>query len=187
MNVSSAFGEGRILKYDMKIDQNADPRSFVKALPDLKIYHYTAREVERIPKNRRVILDIDLDYFACRDSILNHLDYELEITPGQFLRKEVFLRDETLKFAGLTFSFVEKNDRYFVQVSHKKGKEQSHLPSREEITAEIDALITTLKARNTRPTVVTLCRSCRSGYCPKEYAEFIESALIQRLPVLLNH
>lgn len=37
-------------------------------------------DVDRMPKNRKVILDIDLDYFACRDSILNQMSYELEIT-----------------------------------------------------------------------------------------------------------
>lgn len=54
----------------------------------------------------------------------------------------------------------------------------SQLSGREEIMGEIEALVIHLRASNTRAAVITLCRSCLSGYCPKEYAEFIESALI---------
>lgn len=180
-NVASAFGEGQVLKYGMKKDPQASSDLFNQSLPDLKSYHYTMTAAERVPKKRQVILDIDLDYFACRDSILNHLSYELEITREQFQEQEKFLDDRTLTFARLDFNFVEREGRFWVQIAHKKGKDMAHLPSREEIIAEIDTLVTTLQERKTKPAVVTIARSHLSGYCPKDYADFIERELTQRL------
>ncbi len=185
-NVSSAFGEGKILKYGIKVDKETDQKLF-KALPDLKYYNYSVQDISGIPKNRKVLLDIDLDYFACRDSILNHLNFELEITEEQFLRKEAFLQDQTLQFAGLDFGFAAKNDRYFAQIAHRKGKDLSHLPSREEIKSEIHKLVDTLQAKKTRPAVVTISRSCISGFCPKDYYEFIETELLEKLKIFLDH
>lgn len=62
--------------------------------------------------------------------------------------------------------------------------ESAHLPSREEIRDEVRKLMTTLLSKRIRPAVVTISRSCHSGYCPKEYAEFIESELLSALRAL---
>jgi len=85
INISSAFGEGKVLKFDLKIEKDTDPKVY-KAFPDLTFVNYSMLEIDRIPKNRKAILDFDLDYFACNDSILNHMTYELEITRDQFTK-----------------------------------------------------------------------------------------------------
>jgi hypothetical protein len=184
-NVASVFGEGKKIKYDMMVQMDMEAK-MLKGLPDFKNYTFSMGEIDRIPKNRKVILDIDLDYFACRDSILNHLGYELEITEDQFHRQEEFLGDRTLPFAGLEFSFLQRDGRFFTRIAHKKSKEIVYLPSREEISAEIDTLVTTLQARQTRPAVVTIARSNISGYCPQDYTDFIETELTQRLKTWLG-
>jgi hypothetical protein len=112
--------------------------------------------------------------------------YELEITEGQFLEKAGFLREKTLPFSGLEFSFIKKNGRHYVQVAHKKVKDISHLPPKEEIEDEINRLVSTLKSRKVQPVVITICRSMISGYCPEDYYEFIEKKLKNKLQVLLN-
>jgi len=185
-NVSSVFGEGKILKYGMKAADNMEEKLH-KALPDIKYYNFSTTEIDRIPQKRKVILDIDLDYFACRDSILNHYHYELEITAQQFQEKEKFLKNRTIAFAGLDFNFLEKNNKYFVRVAHKKGKDLSYLPPKEEITLEISTLINTLKGKKIRPVVVTIARSCISGYCPNDYVETIETELKQKLKYFLEN
>jgi hypothetical protein len=137
--------------------------------------------VEKIPRNRKVILDIDLDFFACRDSIQNQMGYQLEVTRDQFAAKDALLQDRTLRFSGMAFDFSAEDGRYFVRVSPRRGKDLSHLPSRQEIVAEIGTLISTLVAKKIKPAVITISRSCISGYCPKEYAGFIEEVLKREL------
>jgi hypothetical protein len=184
-NVSSIFGEGKILKYGMKAEANMEEQ-MNKALPDLKDYLFRMTEINKIPPKRDVILDIDIDYFACRDSILNQYCYELEITPQQFQRKEEFLHDSTLKFASLDFTFLKRGNKCFVQVAHKKIKDASHLPSKDKIISEIKKTLNILSSKGIRPALVTITRSCVSGYCPKEYVELIEIELKQQLKYFLG-
>jgi len=186
-NISSMFGEGKIFKHCLTINKNTNPRLF-QVLPDFKHYNYSFTPIDSVPKARKVILDIDLDYFVCSDSNLSHMIFELEITKQQFHKQEMFLQDETLKFAGLDFRFIEKDERFYARIAAKRGNDESksYLPSKPEIVSEIDRLITALKVRKIRPLVVTISRSCISGFCPKDYAEFIETELLQRLRFFLH-
>jgi len=185
-NVCSAFGEGKVLKHNMKINKNSDTRIF-KAFPDLTYFNYSMHEADKVPMKRKVILDIDLDYFACTDTILNHMSYELEITKEQFLRRKHVLNDKTLPFSGLDFSFIQKDAKYYVRVARKKVKDVSHLPRKEEIESEIDALVNTLLMKKTRPVAITVCRSCISGYCPSKYYKFVETRLKKKIQILGIH
>ena len=180
LNICSAFGEGKILKHNLIIDSDANPLA-LKACPDFTRFNYFMLPVDKVPRNRKVILDIDLDFFACRDSIQNHMGYELEVTKDQFAAKDGFLRDQTLRFSGVAFDFREKDGRYFAQVSPKRGRDVSHLPAKPEIVAEIGALVSALAVKRVKPAAVTICRSCVSGFCPREYAGFIEEELKRAL------
>lgn len=186
MNICSAFGEGKILKYNLMIGGDTDPRA-LKAYPDLTRFNYSMLPVDKVPRNRKVILDIDLDFFACRDSIQNHMGYELEVTKDQFAAKDALLRDQTLRFSGVAFEFTERDGKYFARVSPRRGKDVSHLPSRQEIVAEIETVVNTLVAKKVKPAAVTICRSCVSGYCPREYAGFIEEELKRALGELTKN
>lgn len=185
MSICSAFGEGRVVKYAIRPDASAHPMVRV-AYPDLKRFSYFAVEATRLPKDRRVILDIDLDYFACRDSIGNELSYELEITARQFRDAKAFLGNRTLPFSGLRFDFAERDGRYFARIERTKVRDVSHLPPKDEIEREIESLVSALEEKRIRPAVVTICRSCDSGYCPEEYTRFIEPRLTGRLEALIG-
>lgn len=186
-NISSMFGEGKLFKHGLKIAKDTDPRLF-QALPDFKHYNYSLLPLDRVPKAKKVILDIDLDYFACSGADASQMIFELEIAKEQFQKKERFLQDEKLKFAEIDVRFVERDGRFYARIADKSGKDEakSYLPSKPEMVAEIDRLITILRARKIRAAVVTISRSSVSGFCPKDYAEFIETELLQRLPFLLN-
>jgi hypothetical protein len=181
MNISSVFGEGKILKYNVKKEKNASPGTVIKALPDLTSFTYSACEIDRVPRRRKVILDIDLDYFACRDTIHNEFSYEMEITREQFLNREKILHDKTLPFSGFEFVFREDSKKFHVEVRPQRVKDESYMPSEKEIVSEIEWLLSTLKVKDTKPAVITMCRSCISGYCPGDVYEFIERSLRERL------
>lgn len=183
--ICSAFGEGKILKYGIKLNHKAGPLLH-KTFPDLVRFQYFAGEVHTLPQNRKVLLDIDLDYFACRDSITNHMSYELEITRAQFHNQELFLKDKTLPFSGLDIEFFKRDEGFFVQIKRKKLKEVSYLPSKEEIEQAINALIAVLARKKIKPAAVTICRSCDSGYCPREKVQYIELLLLKKLQPLLS-
>jgi hypothetical protein len=183
--VASVFGEGKHIRYGKGIAENMGDK-MSKVLPDLVSYGFTQIPTAHIPENRRVILDIDLDYFACRDSIRNAFHYELAITAEQYHNRENLLSDVTLPFVGFSFEFLERNGEYAVRIRPKPAKEQAYLPSPEEIRMEICALIDNLQAKNTQPAVVTIARSCISGYCPIEYVDLIETELIEQLATLFD-
>jgi hypothetical protein len=180
-SVASAFGEGKVLKHGMIPDAVT-----AKAFPDLVRYFYRRAQPEDLPLKRRVILDLDLDYFACRDSNTNHMRFELEITKEQYARRERFLAHRQLPFADLEVEFEEREAGYVAILSPKKTPEREHLPSEKEIQNEMNALFETLLVRRIRPQVVTLCRSCHSGYCPAEYVELIEELALAALSKFLS-
>ncbi len=180
MNVASIFGEGKHLKYDIRL-KSGDADGISKAFPDLKTFTFSKGDASIIPVNRKVLLDIDLDYFACRDSIMNHMSYELEISRDQFEHPDSIRNDPTLPYSRLLFDFSERAGRFFVRISFRKNPEVAHLPSNEKILEEIRALVDTLVAKKTRPAVITVSRSCHSGYCPPEYGTFIEENLVPAL------
>lgn len=184
-SICSAFGEGKVLKIGVKPKKNDNPMVH-KAYPDLTPFYYVVGRVEHLPKNRKVILDIDMDYFACRDSITNHMGYELEITRDQFKQKDLFLKDKTLPYSGLVITFSKCGGRFFAQIERKKIPETFHFPSEDEIEREIESLVEALLEKKIKPSVVTICRSCDSGYCPEEMAQFIEPLLLEKLQPLIS-
>ncbi|MEK6732145.1 MAG: UPF0489 family protein [Candidatus Omnitrophota bacterium] len=183
-NLASVFGEGKVLKHNLRINEKTLPKVY-KVFPDLKWFEFSMQKIHKIPENLNVILDIDFDYFACIDSILNHIMYELEITKEQFGQKDIFLANRTLPFSAVGFIFKKKENRYYCQVTHRKGEDISYLPPKEEVVAEIDNLVETLKIRKIKPAVITISRSCYSGYCPKDYGIFIEDELRKKIGAII--
>ncbi len=176
-NVSSAFGEGKMLKHNLSINNSTNPK-VLKAFPDLIHFSYFRLALDSIPSKRKVILDFDLDYFACTDSILNHMIFKLEITKDQFDHREDFIAaNKSLPYSGLNFDFSVKNGKYYAHIAHKKTKDASFLPTKRQIDKEIDNTINILAIKKVRPVLITICRSNISGYCPPDYSVYIEKKL----------
>ncbi len=180
MNVCSFFGEGKILKSGLRRGELSNPQA-LRAFPDLRVFRFDGIPLERVPRNREFILDFDLDFFACRDSPTNQLSYRLEITAEQYRARGDFLKDRTLPFSEVEFVFTEENGRAFVRISPRKREERAYLPARSEVVAAIEHVVASLAEKRIRPSVVTVCRSCFSGYTPPEYVGFIETELKRAL------
>jgi hypothetical protein len=181
VRIASVFGEGKIIKYPAWLARDTHPRAVDKALPDLKTFSYLSHPADRMPRRRAVILDIDLDYFACRDSVQNKYQYRLEITRDQFMNRDAFLTDPTIPFSRLEFAFRDEDGRCSVAVAFQKTPDQVHLPDADEIRREVDGLVDTIVERKISPRLITICRSRVSGFCPAELAGSIEERLLQKL------
>lgn len=68
----------------------------------------------------------------------------------------------------------------------EKVKELSHLPSNAEIEFEISKIVDTLKTKGIEPKVVTICRSCNSGFCPQDSYQYIETKFREALTAYLS-
>lgn len=178
-SVASLFGEGKTIKCQMGNKKNNDVLK--KIYPDKKNFFCSTVRFEKLPKKKRVILDIDLDYFACVETIQNHLSYELEITKQQFFSKKQFLQDKKTRNSNLSFVFVKREGKYFVQISHSKVKEKACLPSKQEIEKRINEIVQILVQHKIKPIVTTICTSGVSGYCPPGYGKYITPILINKL------
>ena len=86
---------------------------------------------------------------------------------------------------GLVITFSQNDDRFFARIKPKRIPDQVHFPSPEEIRREIESLIQTLQEKKVKPVLVTVCRSCDSGYCPREKVDFIEPILMEKLKELI--
>ena len=180
-SVTTAFGEGKVFKHGVKMSPS-DKDKMAIAYPDLTQYSYIRTDIEGIPAKRKVILDIDLDYFACTDSITNSMSYRLAITEDQYRNQEAFREEnKSLQYSGLEIDFEQNGQGRFAIVRFKKEAEQNYFPTESEIKRETDRLVEVLTEKKIRPVVITICRSCISGYCPPGYFEMIEEYLLQRL------
>jgi len=185
VSVASAFGEGKLLKYGVR--KRALLKKHVsKALPDIKFFKYSRSKIGSIPKGLKVILDIDLDYFACNDSALSDLSCQFEITKEQFLKRDSFLYNTSARFMKLNFDFFKKRNKYYMKLGHVQVKRSVHLPEKKEILKSMDKLIATLKKKNITPVVITLCSSHLSGYCPQEHAVYTKALLKERFRDLVS-
>ncbi len=180
-NVATAFAEGKVFKHDLKIVESEQAKIQI-AYPDLQKYTYITTDIDHIPGRRKVILDIDLDYFACTDSITNKMSYQLAITADQYRDRKKFVREnESLQYSGLEIGFKKRGQNHFATVGFENVEDQTHLPTEAEIRKEVDRLIGVLADKKVQPAVITICRSCISGYCPLEYYQMIEAYLLRQL------
>lgn len=183
-NVASAFGEGKVLKYGIKF-QDQEKLKIEIAYPDITKYSYIETDIERIPSRRKIILDIDLDYFACVDSITNKMSSELLITAEQYRNRIKFIEENRhLQYSGLEIDFEVRGEEYFAIMRFKKANEKNYLPAESEIKREVDNLIDVLVAKKIQPAVITMCRSRISGYCPPDYSKMIEDYVVPKLRLI---
>lgn len=181
--ICSMFGEGKQLRCSLntKEDYFDNIKKALKVFPDLKHFNYYHTPLEKIPKNRKSILDIDLDFFACKD----YFYYDLEVNKSQFSKREKLLKDPTIIVGSIKFKFRKKGSKYFVRVSHERAKTPTHIPTKKEIKDKINKFKKHLTIKRVRPAVITISRS-KSGYCPKERCKFIENELLEALRQLYD-
>ncbi len=152
---------------------------------DRKEFDYYLITDDRLPFKRKVVLDIDLDYFSCIDFPIE--DIKIEITEDEY---NLFRSDKYHRLNYITNTKIEpysENGKYYYVINQFKEKYPSrHYVNEDEITKRINKFINVLKEKNIKPSLIDICRSKHSGYTPSDQVEFIQEQLLKSLSNLYN-
>jgi len=143
--------------------------------PDFKLWYFTStNDLEKVKINEGV-LDIDLDYFY--GYFHPQPQISLKLTKAQLkILKQSSLSEDKYKFPLKYFKLQGGVLMYNDYLPHLKG--YIYNESKPWIECAIRYFVDSLTMR---PLLISVCRSVKSGYMPKKYAEFTERTLIDYL------
>ncbi len=153
-----------------------------------KYQFYTYQEIglaSKFSTSQPLILDIDLDYFSC-DNSLSSAQTKIEIT------KEAYLEFENNKYhpfkimPAAALTVTNEAGRYYLHYNEWQEVAGLKKVSLEIIDKRINKFIKFLRENNLKPGLIDICRSRLSGYTPIEQWQYIESKLITGLEELYN-
>lgn len=132
-----------------------------------------------------LILDIDLDYFSC-DNSLAAADMKIEITAAAYheFKGNKYHPLRLMPVAALTVE--EEAGRYYLHYHEWQEVAGLKKVSCDVIDKRVNRFIKFLKQNNVRPRLIDVCRSRLSGYTPVEQWEYIEGKLLEGLGQLYN-
>lgn len=139
----------------------------------------------QIVREMPYVLDIDLDFFCCDDTLSSATEpRRVEITKEQY-RKIVdnpyhFLRTDPCLFC---FAYEEKGHYYLNIPGPDKSRKPEEIP-KETIMLRIDKFFSYLKNNCPAPVAIDICRSRISGYLPRYAFPWVEDEVLQRLQTL---
>lgn len=132
-----------------------------------------------------LILDIDLDYFSC-DNSLSSAKTKIEIT------EEAYLDFKSNKYHPLrimpaaVFSVGKEAARYYLYYTERQEEKDLKKVTPDTIDKRINRFIDFLKNNNLQPGLINICRSRFSGYTPVDQWKYIEDNLLAGLGDLYN-
>lgn len=149
---------------------------------DRKLFDYYLQTMDQLPSNKKVVLDIDLDYFSCSGSPNTIEEIYVEITEEEHAR---FTTDKyhRLNYCGLgRIETTILNSRYYYVINNYNEIYPSLSTVSETLVEErIMYFIRILKEKQISPSIINICRSKYSGYTPLNQWEYIETELLNGL------
>lgn len=149
---------------------------------DKSLFDYYLRTLEQLPTNKKVVLDIDLDFFSCSGNPNELEEIIVEISKDEH---NSFLNNKyhRLNFCpiGKIETFKEKKKYYYVINYFNEIYPNDLKVPEETIIKRISHFTEILKEKKIVPLIIDICRSRHSGYTPSDQWEFIEENLIKQL------
>lgn len=168
--IGTLQGKGKWINNDFPLN------SITRQLyPDFKQWYLTFTNNLETVKINEGVLGIDLDYFY--GYFYSQAQVSLKLTKAQLKRlKQFSLSEDKYKFPLKYFNLQKGVLRHNNYYPHLKGYIYNN--SKSWIECAIRYFVDSLKMR---PLLISVCRSVKSGYMPKKYAEFTERTLIDYL------
>jgi hypothetical protein len=150
--------------------------------PNKRTFDYYLRTLDQLPSNKRVILDIDLDFFSCSGNPNELEEIYIEISKEEYdnFNNNKYHR---LRYCGFgKIETLEKDNKYFYVVNNYNEIYPTDTKVDEfTIDDRIKKVVSTLRYKNIKPELINICRSRCSGYTPNDQWELIEKSLIDKL------
>jgi hypothetical protein len=145
-------------------------------------FHRMSQDLPFAPEGT-VILDIDMDYFAC--SRLLDTSLRLEITASEFHRCSTEKYTRLLHYRHV---LEERDGRFYIRFTPRSDILDSHKEtiSQENILSSVHRFIEYLRKNGLQPAFITLCRSRHSGFTPEGAWRLIEESLLDGLSELFE-
>ncbi len=134
----------------------------------------------RFTTGQPLILDIDLDYFSC-DNSLSSAQTKIEITAGAYQDFIDNIYHPLRIMPAAAFSVGKEDEQYYLYYTERQEEQDLKKVSRETIDKRIDRFIDFLRKNNLNPGLIDICRSRFSGYTPKDQWQYIEDKLLEGL------
>lgn len=132
-----------------------------------------------------LILDIDLDYFSC-DNSLSSAQTKIEITEEAF-RDFISNKYHPLRIMPVAaFSVSKEGERYYLHYTERQEEKDLKKVPQDMIHKRINSFINFLTKNNLQPGLINLCRSRFSGYTPADQWKYIEDNLLAGLANIYN-
>jgi hypothetical protein len=154
---------------------------------DKKTFDYILSTIDQLPFCKKVVLDIDLDYFSCSGNPNELEEIHVEITQSEYNK---FLNDpySRLNYVGINkIEAVKKDDRYYYVLNRYNEQYPTTLKvDNKTISNRINEFVNCLNTKQIIPVAIDICRSRFSGYTPCDQWDFIEKNLLAELHKIFN-
>ncbi len=132
-----------------------------------------------------LILDIDLDYFSC-DNSLSSVQSKVEITKEAYLDFADNIYHPLRIMPAAAFAVGKEDECYYLYYIERQEERDLKKVSTETIDKRIDRFINFLRHNNVQPGLIDICRSRFSGYTPQDQWKYIENKLLEGLSCLYD-
>ncbi len=175
-----------LLRGNIKDIKDGQLSTFVEDT-DMKEFDYYLRTIDQIPSNRKVILDIDLDFFSCSGDPNQLEEIYIEIAEQEY-SDYINNRYHRLNYSNIgKIDTMEAKGRYFYVINNFDEVYPSDVKVNENsIDQRTEAFVSLLEEKKVFPTLIDICRSRHSGFTPKDQWEYIESNLLKKLSKIYN-
>ena len=159
-------------------------RDVESVLTDAVEYTYIETTPNYLPKDKAVIVDIDLDFFSSLNSPAMRQPVTINITKEYYHKYKDSLY-HPLRYVGLRPVFQRENNHYLLVLEPFHFAVEDRINTEEVIRELADLCAHSIADTQNETKLLTISRSSKSGYTPSSQVEFIQETLLNALSAVL--